>query len=863
MKPLKLIMSAFGPYAERTEIDFTTLGQQGLYLITGDTGAGKTMLFDALTYALYGKTSGGGRDAAMLRSQYAEPGTPTFVELIFSYQGKEYRVRRNPAYMRPAKRGGGMTQENAGAELEYPDERPPVTKLEAVTGAIIELLGLQYEQFTQIAMIAQGSFRKILETNTEERSKIFRQIFHTDFYQRLQEQLKRSALDKGKEYEELQRQAAQSLGGIRCTDSLLCMELEKLQGCKFTGCVEQGLELLGKVIALDKLAQAKEQTAKEALDAELTGLAAQLAQAEGRQKAQAELERKREELEALQPRIAFFAEYRQNSQAKPQNLGIYGMQLDRLLKDIEAQANIDASLEQEREQWSKALAEAQAATLTLAGLRQQQAELQLEKEKLEGLLGNIKGCDETYKRLSQKRTAFQKANREREQLTAKYNQLYSAFLQAQAGFLAEKLGAGEPCPVCGSTNHPNLARLSAEAPTEDAVKQARQKQDNANTLVEGLIGEGKALLTQFKEQHEAIALQAGKLWQKDFAAQGSDEKCNASRMMIAQKLAEQIEVYVLQLRQLVDKLASAKLVADKQFAAEQALANLEHRKQQAALAAEQAKSRLEQEERSIREQQVGLKSGCEFLVKQLAEGEAFDTATLLVRQQELQGRQRASEGSLRELYASLQKNTEIEQQVKRSQEQIVQAEKEYQWLNALSATANGNIKGKKRVDLETHIQMTYFDRIITGANRRLLHMSRGQYELRRDDGGVNITGNSKAGLELNVVDHYSGSLRSVKTLSGGESFMASLALALGLADEVQASAGGIQLDTMFVDEGFGSLDDEALQQAIKTLQGLSQGNRLVGIISHVGELQEMIDKKLLVTKARGAQGAGSRVEVVV
>ncbi|MFR4384269.1 MAG: AAA family ATPase [Phascolarctobacterium sp.] len=193
MKPLKLTVSAFGPYAERVEVDFTKLGNQGLYLITGDTGAGKTTLFDALTYALYGETSGKTREASMLRSQYAVPDTPTFVELEFLYKGKIYKVRRNPEYLRPAKRGNGMTTEKPGAELYYPDGRPPVTKMSEVTPAIVELLGVTYEQFVKIAMIAQGKFRELLETNTEKRSEIFRQLFHTYFFQDFQDKIKAKA----------------------------------------------------------------------------------------------------------------------------------------------------------------------------------------------------------------------------------------------------------------------------------------------------------------------------------------------------------------------------------------------------------------------------------------------------------------------------------------------------------------------------------------------------------------------------------------------------------------------------------------------------------------------------------------------
>ncbi len=256
MKPVKLVVSAFGPYAGRTEIDFTKLGEYGLYLITGDTGAGKTMLFDALTFALYGATSGGLREAKMLRSQYADAAAPTFVELTFNYNGQLYTVRRNPEYERPAKRGGGVTTERAGAELRYPDDRRPVTKVNEVTSAVTNLLGLSYEQFVQIAMIAQGQFRRLLETATDERSKIFRQLFHTLFYKRAQDEISRAALDKGREYKELQRSAAQALSGISCGGrEEAARQLELWRENAFAGNVEQAQTLLDEIIAQDEKLQ--------------------------------------------------------------------------------------------------------------------------------------------------------------------------------------------------------------------------------------------------------------------------------------------------------------------------------------------------------------------------------------------------------------------------------------------------------------------------------------------------------------------------------------------------------------------------------------------------------------------------------
>ncbi|MDO4269184.1 MAG: SMC family ATPase, partial [Eubacteriales bacterium] len=252
MRPEYLIMSGFGPYAGKTEIDFGKLGESGLYLITGDTGAGKTTIFDAISYALYGEASGQVRDPGMFRSKYAAPETPTYVELRFAYQGRSYTVRRNPEYIRPKGRGTGTTVQKAEAELLFPDGRPPVTKAREVTRAVTELTGLDYRQFTQIAMIAQGDFQKLLLAGTAERGEIFRQIFHTGLYQEIQKRLKDAARDKWQQYDELRRSISQFLDGVDAgQDPALCQEFEELKKEHFDGRAVRGMEILERLLELD------------------------------------------------------------------------------------------------------------------------------------------------------------------------------------------------------------------------------------------------------------------------------------------------------------------------------------------------------------------------------------------------------------------------------------------------------------------------------------------------------------------------------------------------------------------------------------------------------------------------------------
>ena len=553
MRPLKLTLSAFGPYAGTTTLPLEQLGRGGLYLVTGDTGAGKTTLFDAITYALYDHSSGGVRDGAMLRSKYADPGTPTFVELEFEVRGQRYTVRRNPEYLRPKARGEGFTTEKADAALTYADGRPPVTKAKEVTAAVIDIIGLDYSQFSQIAMIAQGQFTRLLNATTEERSKIFRKLFRTQRYQKLQDAL-----------------------------------------------AEENSALTARRAALN---------AK--LDAVLVGISYDAADPE-----------------------------------------------------------------------------------------------------------------------------------------------------------AEALGA-----------------LSAQMPP-DAVA----------TLLEGLTARQEAAAAQAADALAALDRQLSTLQTTLGAAEQAEQRTALEAQVTAAQqaaAAAQAAVQTLEARQAAEQIAQPQMIA-----------------------------------------------------------------ALKAEQNELLARRKALAAQEKDLNARLLPNRRALADHRKLADQRDALDARWQWVNALASTAGGTLSSKQKIRLEAYIQMNYLDRILVHANTRLMQMTAGQYELERI-GAENQR--SQSGLDLGVIDHYNGTRRSVKTLSGGESFKASLALALGLSDEVQSTAGGIRLDTLFLDEGFGSLDEESLEQAIRVLSGLTEGDRLVGIISHVAALKDRIDRQVVVHKERSG---GSWVEIV-
>ena len=1501
MKPVKLVMSAFGPYADRTEIDFDSFGGQGLYLITGDTGAGKTTIFDAITFALYGEASGDVRRSDMFRSKYAKEEVPTYVEFTFLSRGKEYTVKRNPDYMRPKGRGTGHTLQKSDAQLLYPDGRTPVTKTKDVTKAVTELIGLDRKQFTQIAMIAQGDFQKLLLAGTEERGDIFRQIFGTGLYRQIQEQLKAEAKLRKDEYEELKRSMNQYMDGIVCadgTDEGISARLQALQKMKFDGTVEEGIELLAKLCEedasalrmidaqleqldeeirkkdqlivdirhreeqrnsllenqrkqeelLEELARRKEAFVQAGKNREKCGLLEEQIQAAGKNlekfdsldawqtawaagEQEMEAERKRREdivsrkqaletvlleeqesyrllsgageaKERLERQRDDHLGRRQNLQRQNEQLGqemerqrdveqslagnqknqqelsadIVGKQgriaalsnRDAMLSAVEQmqgkledkrellqkqsrelqeaekeRVRIKTSLDQlsgrrealdaekdayekEREglkniresvlacrheveeagqrerlceehsvalkssreaayarekayekdcteaeahqrEWNRyqeeweALGDTQTRRLTVLQRQEKLQEAAVARDRLRAEAENL---EKLRGELSLARAEYLAAAEEKQQLGDAYRKMEQQFLDAQAGMLARDLEEGAACPVCGSVHHPALAHVPESVPEKAELDRRKKKLSAVEAKAERLSERARNLWEQLRgllRQTEDMArrlLVAAVLWEQEGEPKKPElalEEDSAEDAGFRKKLNEFIDAISYRINCVADELERETLKAEQACsrkkeldellkAAAQRQKELDQKRQDALLElntargqyaekqrqwkrflaelpegllpvsetsgeewtaektapclrqayersraglekaesgrkrleelevriaeAEQQKAKLEETLAQSREQAANLRGREESARKQLA-GELEKTRSVIVetdrlfeeygqenapekicsaeatletglaeiaigisennkgtkvssalkesipwekaisqiesyltsltewksrieaeitlrqqldedRQQkeELLARMRTQSGELekelagiqsrksdragqlwdsilafyesraesaanaadlkgsfadrpeeadlrrlarqaleelsgilllleedirrnraeldrrraleqsipqkealskelleeirklelnlagkaaenaarqeqiaalreqlgeesrdktlerilalqkqkaeleeayqlaehnfaeirtqnerlaaaidtlqqqlaaagqvrlteeevvaereerqrakREMsarrdrkYTALTQNQDILHKVRSRQEDIASVEKKYVWMRALADTAGGNLTGKRKIELETYIQMTYFDRIIRRANLRLLTMSGGQYELKREQGDSR---REKAGLELGVIDHYNATERSVKTLSGGESFQASLSLALGLADEIQSYAGGIQMDCMFVDEGFGSLDEEALAQAMNALQQLTEGRRLVGIISHVAELKERIDRKILVTKYRDRDGIGSRVKVVV
>ncbi len=999
MRPTKLTISAFGPYAGEMTLELERLGDRGIYLITGDTGAGKTTIFDAITFALYGNASGENRKPRMLRSKYALAEARTFVEMEFVYNGKTYRLRRNPEYLRAKQRGEGETKERPDALLELPDGNV-ITGDRTVTARVEELVGLNREQFSQIAMLAQGSFSRLLSGRTEDRGAIFREIFRTRPYQKFQERLKDKAKGLYGAYADSVKSIGQYAGGVMAEDG------ERWRAAVESKDLEAMLDLLEEMIREDESGAAGLEQDLKAVR-ERSGLLGQrLGEARSAAKAQEDAQRAEQELRENRP---LFEEAKAVFEREKGRAG----EREQLIGEISrAQENLKAYDEHDRlaadsracQAEAKGMETVEAAAGNEAetlGLKLQ--ELQEELDRLQTVGEELVAARSAAERLGQNRQRiaaharelseyraeerklaaaqreYQAADQARRAREGEYQELYQVFLDSQAGILAAGLKPGQPCPVCGSLEHPAPAGRAAagdgtegrpgapgagaavheapgagaaihEAPSrpshtpvtkeqvDAASRRAKEASDAAAKLSLRAGGVKGSLDQRFERMKEQVEAEIGgwkESWQERIRgaqAKGREAFLEEWKLVLEQLdgvLGRQAEAGEQTIRGLEEQAKRrGQLEAQKKKAA-QALENCRERRQEAGKARLRAETRRTELERQIAELKKRLPHGdraaaeaelTEHRRRLLAMEQALNAAEkrlneysgrvsaaearaqALNRQLEAFYRQQeercvicaATQGSLspvqdsspeahlspsdwvRQLEAELAGAGEILERLEagrnrlhhrletnrlardnmvRQQAAMEAARQQWTWVKAMADTAAGEVNGKDKITFETYVQMAYFERIIARANARFMVMSGGQYELKRC---MEEDGRGKNGLGLSVIDHYNGSERSARTLSGGESFQASLSLALGLSDEIQSQAGGIRLDTMFVDEGFGSLDGESLNLAVKALAGLAEGNRLVGIISHVPELKERIEKQIVVTKEKSG---GSRAEI--
>ena len=923
MRPTKLTVSAFGPYANKQVLDLEKLGDNGLYLITGTTGAGKTSIFDAIVYALYDKSSSSDmRTDSMLRSKYADSNTETFVELEFICNEKLYKVRRNPEYKKPKIRGTGMTTQLARAELHCPDGKIVDKSKNEVTKAITEIVGLDYEQFTKVAMIAQGEFRKILIENTEDRKKIFRQIFKTHKYEKIQESIKAETSALGKRFEELQKSILTFAEGIACAEDNALLDKVKLaKENQLT--TQEIIDLLVSLINEDQKLNNDLATKLTQIDADLSAVNLLINKAE-------EYAKNKQDYDDKTSLLVKKAQEHSRAQEVFYSLSNKNSEIEKIKKDItliedqlssyELCDNIENSINSLKEQInndeqekSRLSIKACEKTKEIALLKEQRKSLenvsvniirletekdamQKNKEKLKDLEKNLLKSFALKESYSLAQNQYLSLRDRAKALNDEYTYLNKLFLDAQAGIMASYLTNDTPCPVCGSTLHPNKAKMQNNAPTEESLKIAKNLAQEESKKVEeksfqcaelkGQIGELektvneqiKQLLTGVSDDNilQVIQDKISKIEQEvDDIVQKIDlekanqikkqelddkipnqekqlENLNGLILELDKQVATKNETLSQQLEQL--KRLKEKLTYNSKIDAENALKELQNKVDTYSKDIENAENIC----RYKNEELIKLKSQVEQLEEIINSVCAVDLEKELNTKNLITCEKQAILSQKEIVFARINANQTSLENIKKTASVSKEVEEKYRWMNSLSSTANGGVKGIEKISFETYVQANYFERVLQRANIRLQKMTGGQYNLirKKEDLGKS----AQVGLDIDVYDYHNGTTRSAKSLSGGEQFKASLALALGLSDEIQSSAGGVSIDTMFVDEGFGSLDGNSLNLAIATLQDLAEGKRLVGIISHVEELKNKIDKQIVVEKQKVG---GSSAKIII
>ena len=919
MKPLKLTMSAFGSYAGKNVIDFTGQ-QQGIFLITGDTGAGKTTIFDAITYALYNQTSGGERNGNMMRSQYAKPETETYVELEFLYRGQTYCVRRNPDYKITKTLKNGKIREQKvphSVELTLPDGTVFPEKKNATDAKIIEILGLTADQFSQIVMIAQGDFLKLLYTKSDERKMIFSKLFRTDIYWKIQENLRRKSMEMDERIQENDRAFEQEKSRIIPLPESEELPLDEL--------VERLRERLKDALKEQNLRRAnveelnKKITKYEEINKLFVSLEKIRQTGKELEARQVESKERRQQIEnALKADKVFVAEQQnlRQQQAVEQSVQAIAKMTETLANDQEMFETLNTQLQEAEAEQKREAADIQKKMLALEqsfpsyeALQNARSEEQQAKKAWEDI---EKTSEESFHKKEAGIAALKEQQKHQEQVVEQtkknweqtalsasesakhYEHIYEAFLKEQAGILAENLSAGCPCPVCGSTIHPDPAKLSDHAVTELEVEQAKktraaaeEKRDLAYAAFEAEKTE-KQKLAQAVEKEEAdfvlaqtiakqqrkeaeqnyVSLQkiAGQIREKLVYPSLIEAKKQYAAM---QKTMESAEQEIEKKRRKVSDLAEAmntlkgqKLAEEENQKSAKKLA-VKTEKEYAklleksgfifeetyhlAILPERSRSKLEREEKEYESQCLRQQSEQKLLEKQVSGKTYTDTTELNEQLKAEKQALKEAEKTYMELHTAYENDRSVLQNCAIYLEKGKKLESEDQVIKSLSKTANGRLSGSAKIDFETYIQRQYFKQIIHEANKRLLTMSNHQFILKLKE-EANTGRKTNEGLDLSVYSLVTDSERDVKTLSGGESFLAALAMALGLSDIVERSAGAIHPDIMFIDEGFGSLDAQSRQQAIEVLAELAGDSRMVGIISHVTELKEQIDRKLVVSR---------------
>lgn len=933
MRPNKLVLSAFGPYASKVELDLSKLGENGVYLITGDTGAGKTTIFDAITFALFGKPSGDIRDVKTLRSEYANEEIETYVELDFIYHDEEYHIYRRPEYTYTHVQKNGEVKQRSKATDAYLilPNGDRIVKPTEVTKQVEQLLGMKRDQFRQIAMIAQGSFLEILNADTKERGRLFEKVFMTSKYSVLMDRLNQMAKESSIALNDAKLRLQQIISDIRVPE-ILQEQYEQTLKTFAMNDIQPVYDLLDNIIigakeGIENLQKQKEQVQKQLQKSrkEETEKTKQLQDLLSLEKLLKEKPVKEEKANLYTERLktdgekyriqidALKKEQAQIEHELPEYAGLTKLtaklaeikkQGSSVLKDLETKTSLKKQLDEDITLKQK---EAQILTDSELSLNK----LFIKEEEIEKKISafyhasmiqsNYQNAVDTLKEKTQ---FLQESTDRKAMLQKQYDDAQLSYFANQAGLLASRLIKGEPCPVCGSIEHPRPASYSDQLVTQEEINQYKKKADqvekeyqvaskacvDANLKMSTLQNELELVLKSVTEQ--TIPLGNVKTFIDEHTVQlKKEQKEISTRIKQLQQQSKRYQELLKMIPKLQQKLtALAEEVSQSEIT--QAKLSVEHEQIQKQVQETTAKLKYSSETEAKNRVAILAKQILEYQqqIDQLTNESKLAMDELVYVSAQIDMLKEKVESSIDEI--PLQRNrlgllqAEIEN-LQVQQEEIlksihdtqmyesdaqdtkkkIKSESDtyqtklsrYSSLRELADVAMGNGRSsKEKITLQEYVQIAYLDRMIHKANERYLSMSNQQYQLVRSAGTKDKR--SHEALDLDVIDFSNGSIRPVSSLSGGESFIASLALALGMSDEIQSQAGGIQIDTMFIDEGFGTLDRDSLNNAIQTLMKLSGENRLVGIISHVKELKERIHKGIIVTKdLHGSHGSAAKV----
>lgn len=1037
MRPIKLTISAFGPYASKQVIDFEELKGRNIFVISGKTGAGKTTIFDAISYALYGEASGESRETDSLRSHFADDNTETYVELEFELRGERYIVNRVPKQKKKRVRGDGYTEKTADATLILPDGKV-ITKVKNVTDKIIEILGITREQFKQIVMLAQGEFKKLLLADSVEREGIFRKIFNTYDFEKIQAELKDKAANLSKNRTKSKHEMEINLKNIKGEHDIVIDEyvdfplvIEKLKDLlERDNNIYKTLNEEGKEV--DNNLQVKNQEKaiietnnnllkeKEIITKALEELLSKEDEYKNKSKTIIDGKNakevkyiedkliettkkltKREEdynlslknidsLKLKQEEANKLLQIEESKECDREKLSVEINNLNKLeekIIELDSLNNKVMHLKQsaensklqiinnkkETEELKKSKEEKELQLKDIATLETKKVELESDikaknktLDEVRELFKVIRSFQNTYIEHNNKAKEYKEFEVEYKKVKENYEKMDDLYKKEQAGILASKLQENEPCPVCGSTNHPNKATIkeNLKIPTKEELKVAKENLDklekenlekinnlttlnsNKTTYLEQVNNHlsmlsatlnidktfnsetakvVKNLGTELKSVIDKLKDELLKVIDKISLKEKIEKELNLITTTINErehsliKLEECEKNYTTELTQNITKIDEYKKEIPENITDLKTLNNLiEVKTKELNISKEKlAKLRLENENlakklegenstskeinksieelkleiannkanfnEAIKEQgfdniqtyedaklQISMveslekevenynselkltKAKQEDIINKTKDIVFMDITTIDEEIRSIQNNKKELESKLRELHAIIVGNKTILKNVENLNIEFKEIEEEYKVLGELADLANG--KKAPYISFERYILASYFEDIIEAANIRLEKMTGDRFSLIRKTS--KSKGAGQKGLELEIYDNYTDSSRDVSSLSGGESFKASLSLALGLSDIVQSNAGGVSLDTMFVDEGFGTLDPQSLDNAIDSLLELQRGGRLVGIISHVEELKERIDAKLEVTST----SKGSKVE---